>query len=343
MTGLRAWRYDGRTSGSTEVRLQLAGEDRIVVRGAAFERDYALGELEVSARVGSARRTMRFPDGSLCEVEDSDAVDALFSGHERTAFHRLLHKWESRAGYIAAALALTVAVLWAAVEYGVPALARYAAFAVPPAAEDKLGDYTLDGLDRAAFAPSQLPAARQAQLSQLFAAIVRALPHDRRYRLELRSSPRTGPNAFALPGGIIVLTDELVHLARNDEELAAVLAHEAGHVLQRHTLRHALQDSFVALLVIAVSGDPFSLTTLAAALPATLLYARFSRAFEIEADEFAVDYMKRHGISTQRFADILERLAAEDAGRPQGLDFLSTHPGVAERITRLARPAPSAP
>lgn len=343
MTGLRAWRYDGRTSARTEVSLRLAGKNRVVVRGAAFEQAYALGELEVSARVGSARRTVRFPDGSLCEVEDSDAVDALFSVRERTAFHRLLYKWESRAGYIAAALALTVAVLWAAVEYGVPALAKYAAFAVPPAAEDRLGDYTLDGLDRAAFSPSRLPAARQARLSQLFAAIARALPRDRRYRLELRSSPKTGPNAFSLPGGIVVLTDELVHLAEDDGELAAVLAHEAGHVLQRHTLRHALQDSFVALLVIAVSGDPFSLTTLAAALPATLLNARFSRAFEIEADEFAVDYMKRHGIPTQRFADILERLAAEDAGRPQGLDFLSTHPGVAERIARLPRPAPSAP
>ena len=85
-----------------------------------------------------------------------------------------------------------------------------------------------------------------------------------------------GANAFALPNGTIVVTDDLVKLAEHDDELVAVLAHEIGHVVSRHALRRVLQDSGVMLLVAGITGDIVSISSLAAALPTLLIEAKYS-------------------------------------------------------------------
>jgi Zn-dependent protease with chaperone function len=153
----------------------------------------------------------------------------------------------------------------------------------------------------------------------------------------LRKGGRVGANALALPAGIIVLTDELVKLARDDREIEAVLAHEFGHQRQRHILRHLLQDSTAALLVAVTIGDLSALTSLAAAAPTLLLQMKFSRDFEREADDFALDYLARKNIPPETFAAILERLEKSRPGGRDGSDFLSTHPDVRVRIERARR------
>ena len=129
-------------------------------------------------------------------------------------------------------------------------------------------------------------------------------------------------------------TDELVALSKDDRELEAVLAHEIGHLRQRHVLRHILQDSATALLVAFTVGDLTSLTSLAAAAPTLVLQAKFSRDFEREADDFALDYLARRGIPPDLFAVILRRMEQRTATGKDGVDFLSTHPAIRERIER---------
>ena len=80
-------------------------------------------------------------------------------------------------------------------------------------------------------------------------SILDSLSSDPFIRLEVRSAPQIGANAFALPSGIIVVTDELVALSEDDDELAAVIAHELGHVHHRHIMRTVIQNSAAALLV----------------------------------------------------------------------------------------------
>jgi Zn-dependent protease with chaperone function len=148
---------------------------------------------------------------------------------------------------------------------------------------------------------------------------------------------------MALPSGIVVITDGLVDLAKNDEELTAVLAHELGHVRGRHLLRHILQNSVAGLLMATVTGDITSVTSLSAALPTALIDARFSRDFEREADDAAVAYLKKEGIPTRRYIDILVRLQAQLNAKNRGAvegeetfkNYLSTHPGTGERIRRI--------
>ena len=77
-----------------------------------------------------------------------------------------------------------------------------------------------------------------------------------------------GPNAFALPAGTIVITDELVQLARHDDELRAVFAHEIGHITGRHAMRMLLQNSATALLAVGLLGDVSAVSSMTAAVPA---------------------------------------------------------------------------
>jgi Zn-dependent protease with chaperone function len=188
------------------------------------------------------------------------------------------------------------------------------------------------------FTPSRLPAERQDALRKLYAGMAASIEGAGSYRLEIRNGGRLGANALALPAGIIVVTDELVELSKDDRELEGVLAHEIGHLRQRHILRHVLQDSATALLIAVTLGDITSVTSLAAAAPTLLLQAKFSRDFEREADDFALGYLAQRGIPLEMFGAILQRMEEKRPGGKKtdkdALDFLSSHPATRERIER---------
>jgi predicted Zn-dependent protease len=191
-------------------------------------------------------------------------------------------------------------------------------------------------LDRIALKPSKLDTDKQVEVEERFRDFIAGEPGEEKYELVFRSGS-VGPNAFALPGGIIVVTDDMVNLAAGDGELMAVLAHEIGHALGRHALRLVLQDSGVAVLVTALAGDAVSMTFLAAALPTALLQSHYSRQFEAEADAYAFAHLKRHGYSPQLFADMMRRLqqASKSSDQEGGvLQYFSTHPLTEERIER---------
>jgi predicted Zn-dependent protease len=133
------------------------------------------------------------------------------------------------------------------------------------------------------------------------------------------------------------MTDELVELSRSDAELSGVLAHEMGHVNGRHALRHTLQSSGAALIMLALLGDVSTVTSLAAGVPTMLLELKYSRQFEWEADAYAARLMQAKGLPLSAFGDLLDRLdrshhQQNDTSEPA---FLSTHPVTAERIRRF--------
>jgi Zn-dependent protease with chaperone function len=193
--------------------------------------------------------------------------------------------------------------------------------------------------------PSRLPRERRDELAALLRRVAGPAGAAAGYRLECRSSPALGANAFALPSGIVVITDDLVELARSDDELAAVLAHEVGHLRERHALRHALQSSAAGLVVAALTGDLVSVSSLAATLPTLLVDTSYSRAFEREADDAALAWLRSAGVPPRLYAAFLGRLQTRQDlrrgetgnGSSPVRDYLSTHPDTAERIRRIVK------
>ncbi len=160
---------------------------------------------------------------------------------------------------------------------------------------------------------------------------------DFNLRVEFRRGGRLGANAFALPNGIVIFTDEMVGLARSDDELLAVLAHEAGHVVHRHGVQRIIQDSLLAFAIRAITGDVSGTSELFLGLPVVLTELAYSREFEREADHYAVRYLRSQAVSPRHFADLMRRL--QDQKQPEGLDlpgrwsdYLSTHPSMEERL-----------
>lgn len=333
MSGIVGLWHDGGSSASTPAKLTWQS-DRLRVAGAGVERDYTLDAVRVSARVGNIPRRLDLPDGSCFETLDNDAVDALFHGGSQLA-----HRLESRASWALAALLCTGLVVWAMVAFGIPYLAERVAYALPAKTESGIGTQTLQALDKLAFMPTRLPAEQQARGRRLLAA----LP-DEATRLEFRAMKDDIANAFALPGGVIVVTDRLVELADKDAELQAVLAHELGHVHHRHSLRSWLQNSATALLTAAVLGDVSSISANVAVLPTLLLQGHYSRAFETQADDFAAQLLQARGVKPCHLGVALRKLEAamadddDDGNLP---DFLSTHPSTDARVERLAQMAGS--
>lgn len=334
--------YDGQSTKRHQVTLSWDGGE-IAVSGDGIARSYAVGELRIDDGLGKIRRTVRFPDGAVAETSDERFVDALQRRQGTGTFFKNVRRWEMSLPWAFAALALTLLVSFGFIRYGLPYLAAKAAFALPPATEKLMGSETLQILDRVVFKPSKVPVEKQKALSRLFFSITAGQEEGREWRLEFRSAPEVGANAFALPSGIVVITDGLVDLAKTDDEIAGVMAHEIGHVNQRHALRHLLQNSATVLLVATLTGDLTSISSLAATMPTVLIDAKYSRDYEREADDAAVAYLKKRGIPVQVYAEMLGRLDAahwkdRETGKALG-DLLSTHPEMKERVQRVLKSA----
>jgi len=330
---LPAYRCDGSSSARQPVRLRFV-DDLIQIDTTEATLRYPLDEVELQPRLAGTLTQLRFPDGSQCDIEPHPRLDEALARLPGDGAQRFLYRLESSLPYIGFALIAAVAVLLFVIQYGVPAMARHIAHSLPVELEARMGTETLELFDRWFMGPSGLPSERQAELIAQFQTLA-AGSDAPPVRVLFRSGEGIGPNAFALPSGIIVFTDELVAMAVDDREILGVFAHELGHVEHRHTLRHLLQNSATALLLVVLTGDVGSASSLAAALPTLLVQTKFSREFENESDDYAVALLRRNGIDPAHLGDILVRMT-EEAGGDGVPDFLSTHPATEERVRKFA-------
>jgi Zn-dependent protease with chaperone function len=244
---------------------------------------------------------------------------------------------QNRWGWALVAVMLTVAAVAAGYRWGLPAAAEWIAYRLPPRLLASMGDSSLEFLDKGILHPSKLTAARQEKLKQAFDNLEQPSKTTPAHTIVFRNGGSIGANAFALPNGTIVVTDQLVSSARNDNEILGVLSHELGHLERRHSLRMLIQGSMVGFVVGWYVGD---VSSVAAGLPSAMLQARYSRDFEREADAYAAQMLKLNGISPSVLAHMLERLQAKARkASAQAADpfagYLDSHPATQERIRML--------
>jgi Zn-dependent protease with chaperone function len=138
-------------------------------------------------------------------------------------------------------------------------------------------------------------------------------------------------NAYALPGGLVVVNDGLIEATRSPEELAGVLAHEVQHVELRHGLEGIVKQAGLAVAVALVTGDASG--TLGSGIGRRLAELKFSRDAEREADATGFERLVRSGIDPSGMASFFTALEARVGnGAPE---LLSTHPASARRAEAL--------
>lgn len=324
---IAAFYFDGRTSRRHTVTLTVA--DGIALVDGDAQRQCPIAVLRVSERGAKAKRKVTFPDGAYLEVQDSAAFNALLcsTGHRDSLVVRLQQSWR---GALLACIG-TIAALMLIYFLVLPAAASLAARAIPDDVVRNLGREALVMLDQRMLSPSTLPAARQKQLVDRFAALTPAASDPPAYEILFRKS-RIGPNALALPSGQIVLTDEIIALAGNDDALMGVLAHELGHVHERHLMRRLLQSAAIAAGAFAIFGD---VSAIVANLPTVMLDLKYSRDAERDADAYAIAMLEKNGIATSPMANLFEKL--EGLSESHLPPYVSSHPPTPERIERLRR------
>lgn len=293
-------------------------------------KSYFIQDCHVQAKLGRGRRLIDCPDGSRLETSYQDLEQHL-PQKPNNAFWQAVHYAENHLGLVAVALIGIVICSVYFLQYGVPVMAKYAAAATPPSVELDLGKQTLETLDNeklSYFAATELPKQKQEEIKSALAKLCSKTNNCPAYVLNFRKSPTIGANAFALPGGQVIMTDELVELADNNDEIVAVLAHELGHVKGRHALRQTLQGTISGIIIIAITGD---VSSIASGLPAVMLNMKYTRELESEADDYALASLTKACMPTKAFATILLKLTkgAEGASVPE---MISSHPDTKARV-----------
>ncbi len=321
--------FDGKSAQAHDATLELFGPTvQVTLSDRAFSVNNETSR--VVEPLGNGDWAIELPDRQQIRFTNKEFGNALCVEFRESRFvGRMERSWR----WALLALIVAIAGSWAILTFGVPVAARHIAFAVPPELDKKLGRESIDLLDRIMFEESELSDDQTAPIRAAFANILAEHPESADYQLVFRSADAIGANAFAVPGGLVVVTDQMVGLFENDAEIASVLAHEVGHLRYRHSLRILLQNSVSAVFIAGLTGDLSNITALSATVPTVLMQAKYSRDFEHEADGFAFDYMEAHGMDMNALSNLLQRVDA-GADRPgsSGIgDWLSSHPQSTER------------
>lgn len=316
------------------VRLQFLG-DLLRIEGAGTQ-DVMAESLDVSV-TGFNDDTLLIswqkPDGThAVTVSDASSQRALADSappgvvrkfRSRRAdirFHR--GKWNTVIGALVTCVLLVVLVWWQS-----EAITAWIAGRVSQETETAIGEHALAQIETEAELTQEGLAARTV------AEIGARLTTGSRYQYRWYVSDDKEVNAFALPGGIIIVNAGLIAKAGNPDELAGVLAHEIQHVERRHTLQQMIHAAGWAAVLAVVLGDVSAITAIVVHQLGNL---RNSRKLEAEADAEGMKALARAGIPLEGMAGMFRRLQSEEARIGDGTpSLLSSHPATVERIAEL--------
>jgi len=332
---------------------RVTGRVRVETAALVFEAEgrhlrLPLRGLEVSR--GGTRHRMIFFDhpelagGRVWTTDRSILGDPSLEADPELAaqLHSLRRAAWGRRGKTLAGLAAAALAVWGVLLLK-GLLVSYATGKVPASIERKMGEAAFEEITRRS-ALLERPDAKRL-LAQIAAPLTEAVR-------ELGDAPPAGfhfhlvrdpsINAFALPGGIIVVHTGLVEAADHPGQLAGVLAHEIAHVTRRHGLRAVMDRLSNTLLLALLIGDTEGLHAALLTRSAGLLDLAHSRELELEADALAHTYLRAAEIDPRGLVAFF-RLLAERARTTSAPAFLRTHPVPETRIEALEKRLETSP
>lgn len=327
--------FDGMTAHDRPVTLSIV-LDRLQLQGPEVDtKSWSLASLRPVERYVK-RRPLRFTNYAQ--------PSARVILHDERMIAELLRLAPQLKGGLSAKV-LKQATLWTAGTLLVVGMIGYVlvqfapqrlAFMMPDSWRDRVGSQVETALTDGAKACTSPGGA--AALAAMAARLAEGTPDLPPLRITVYNVPVM--NAFAMPGDRIVITRELIRRSTRPEQVAGVLAHEIGHSLKRHPEASIVRATGLEVLVGILTGGNSNIAT-AASLVTILTY---SRGAESEADQVAVDLMTNAAIDPMGLKEFFEIILGEEGEPSSGAwkrigSALSTHPGTAERISRI-KPLP---
>jgi len=329
--------YDGASPHRHDVRVEVTEAGLVVQFADGQETLWHYDDL-LQTQGFHAGEVVRFEHGpESLAVPDAGilrAIRLLAAGYAQR-FHdprsRSL-EWPIFIGAAVAAAGLLVAG-WV---WGLPAATGFAADRIPVAWEEELGRSVTENL-----APRDKRCGDPARLAAIEGMVARLVGDGSRYRYKVAVAREDVVNAFAAPGGHVVVFSGLLERTRRPEELAGVLAHEIEHVEQRHATRALLRDLSLRAVIGLIAGDAGALQA-AISAAGTLAGLQYRRHDEEAADVAGMKRMQRIKADPQGMVSFFEILDKENPDLAGPLAYLSTHPRTGDRIARLRNMAAEA-
>lgn len=324
---------DGKSAADREVLVTIEGQDLVVhtVEG-------VLARFPVtSAHFDS------LGEGDVVHVESPEAPGALLTVKDAGLIAALRHAGVSMAGELRGSRALTIGIasfvtfvaLLGGLYLAMPWISSEIARRIPMDVERTMAPKMVGFI---AGSTCTTPAATEA-VQKLQDRLLGGHEGD----VDVRIVTYELPNAFALPGGVVLLTRGLIDEAKSSDEIAGVLAHELAHVEHRHAMAHIVRTALLSAVWMATLGDYAGLMVVDPRTAYETATLEYSRVAEAEADESALEMLTARHISALGLVDFLKR---NSKGESAELSFLSTHPSSAERMAHLSAqrlPGPAEP
>ena len=323
---------DGRTARRHSVRatigvdaLHIASEDGVVAETWPF------ADLQLVDEVYAGRpfRLKRDTGDARLTVADSGFLDRLraHAGHLRRKDLRGANMKLQAAGWIGATAAV-LAGFW----FLLPLAAGPVASLVPLSWEEGLGRT----VERQALAlmASRSHVCTDPQGQQAIERLVQRLSAARpsRYRFRVTVVNAKTVNAFAAPGGYIVVFRGLIDSSSDADGLAGVMAHEMGHAIERHGMENLVKALGLSFVMSALIGDTSGFGTIATDMAQNLVISKFSRDAEREADRVAVEMLNRTNISGRGFQAFFRTMARKAGPEERSIGrYFASHPATGGR------------
>jgi predicted Zn-dependent protease len=254
--------------------------------------------------------------------EFADKLESVFKERERSWLGRLLNK---NVMGLVKVLVVFFAILVAGYVWLVPFLADRLAKKVPVSYEEKLGEAMFNEM-KSLFT---IDAHRTAYINEFF----RELQIDSKYDIKITVVDENVVNAFAIPGGNIVVYDKIVEGMNSYEDLAALLSHEFTHIDEKHTTRSLFRRQASSLFLSIILGDVGSIGNALISNADVLKGLSYSRKLEKEADLNGLKILNDRKIDCNGFIHLFELLKKEvDQTGEQPTEWVNTHPDLDRRI-----------
>lgn len=332
--------YDGITANAHEAKLSFT-QDGLRISASSLQKtiNWNYADIRtVSDLANHKGASFRVKDGlgrlDILDVDEVEQLKKLALNMKRSDITSMAWKriglWGAGA---AASVVLIIFVL-------IPALANQLATMIPVDKEIALGRGSLKQIERIIGFVDDTPLICTGQKGQqaLDKMAARFENHfDSPYPLTILVFDNEIPNAFALPGGYIVLFDGMIQASDSPEEVAGVLGHEMGHVRNRDATRLTLRSAGSVGILGMVFGD-FAGGAVALIIAEQLIAANYSQAAEADADKFAHKLLAAAQLPSTPMAEFFDKLAKEYGDEPDLLSHLASHPDLASRV-QLAKNA----
>lgn len=332
----RGYYLDGRNATRHSITIQLTATalDIMKADGSAIRWPYSeIVQTQGGYEGEQVRLEYGAPLAQTVIVDDSAFLIAIQQATAQNATH--FHNPQQRPRRLRLTILAGVALLGVTAGFyvwGIPWVAQLLAPHIPVSWEERLGTSVLEQL--APPADRCLDQPRLLALENIVTRLSQSMP-DSPYRIRLTVLDRPAINAFALPGGQVVVFRGLLEATKTPEQLAAVLAHEFQHIYKQHSTRALIEQASTSLLIAAVSGDFTGGLAYGIEGARVLGMLRYSRLHEDEADREGLRLLQAAGIDPAEMIAFYRIMEAQDPHDVAASSYLSTHPDTNDRIARL--------